>query len=47
MPDFVYEVLHQDPMGIYRDEKGAMIGNDGQIWFKVIDDRYRIVTIKP
>ena len=47
MPDFVNEVLHQDPNEIYRDEKGAMIGNDGQIWFKVIDGRYRIVTINP
>jgi hypothetical protein len=47
MPDFVEAVLDQDPMAIYRDEKGAMIGSDGQIWFKMKKGGYRIIAINP
>ncbi|MCG9881158.1 MAG: hypothetical protein MH472_11220 [Bacteroidia bacterium] len=46
-PEFVQEVSDQNPMEIYRDKKGAMIGNDGQIWFKMIKGRYRIIEINP
>lgn len=45
--DFVTEVLDQDPLEIYRDKKGAMIGEDGQIWFKMINGKYRIIEINP
>lgn len=47
MPDFVEAVLDQDPMAIYRDEMGAMIGSDGQIWFKMKKGGYRIISINP
>jgi hypothetical protein len=47
MPDFVEAVLDQDPLAIYRDEKGAMIGSDGQIWFKMKKGGYRIIAINP
>jgi hypothetical protein len=47
MPDFVEAVLDQDPMQIYRDKNGAMIGSDGQIWFKMKKTGYRIVAINP
>jgi hypothetical protein len=46
-PDFVEEVLDQDPMEMYRDAKGAMVGEDGQIWFKMKKGRYRIIEINP
>jgi hypothetical protein len=46
-PEFVLEIADQDPSEIYRDEKGAMIGNDGQIWFKMIKGRYRIIDLNP
>lgn len=45
--DFVQEVLDQDPKEIYRNKNGAMIGDDGQIWFKQINGRYKIVEINP
>lgn len=47
MPDFVEAILDQDPMEIYRDEKGAMIGSDGQLWFKLKKGGYRITAINP
>lgn len=47
MPDFVHDVLYQDPLEIYRDEKGAMIGNGGQLWFRQINGKYKIVAINP
>ena len=47
MPDFVEAILDQDPMEIYRDEKGAMIGSDGQLWFKLKKGGYRIVALNP
>lgn len=46
-PEFVLEVSDQDPSEIYRDQKGAMIGHDGQIWFKMKKGRYRIIEINP
>lgn len=46
-PDFINEILDQDPLEIYRDGKGAMIGDDGQIWFKMIRGQYRIIEINP
>ncbi len=46
-PDFVMEVLDQDPMEMYRDKKGAMVGEDGQIWFKIINGKYKIIEINP
>ncbi|MCF8253122.1 MAG: hypothetical protein K9H61_04565 [Bacteroidia bacterium] len=46
-PDFVEEILNQDPMEIYRDKKGAMIGDDGQIWFRMIKGKYKITEINP
>ncbi len=45
--DFTQEVLDQDPKAIYRNKNGAMIGDDGQIWFKQIKGTYRIVEINP
>ena len=45
--EFALEIADQDPSEIYRDEKGAMIGEDGQIWFKMIKGRYRIIEINP
>lgn len=46
-PEFVLEISDQDPSEIYRDKKGAMIGHDGQIWFKMKKGRYRIIEINP
>lgn len=46
-PEFVQEISDQNPMEIYRDKKGAMIGNDGQIWFKMKNGKYRIIEINP
>ncbi|OYU95023.1 MAG: hypothetical protein CFE21_11990 [Bacteroidetes bacterium B1(2017)] len=46
-PDFVEEILDQDPMEIYRDKKGAMIGEDGQLWFKMKGGKYKIIEINP
>ncbi|MDZ4666574.1 MAG: hypothetical protein SGJ00_01705 [bacterium] len=45
--DFVEEILNQDPTAIYRDKKGAMIGDDGQIWFRMKKGKYRIVEVNP
>ncbi|MFN4082903.1 MAG: hypothetical protein ACK4K9_04670 [Bacteroidia bacterium] len=42
---FTNEVLYQNPQEIYRDKNGAMIGKDGQIWFKPKGGSYRIVSI--
>ena len=44
-PEFVLEIADQDPSEIYRDQKGAMIGHDGQVWFKMKKGRYRIIEI--
>jgi hypothetical protein len=44
-PEFVLEIADQDPSEIYRDKKGAMIGHDGQVWFKMKKGRYRIIEI--
>jgi hypothetical protein len=46
-PEFVLEISDQDPSEIYRDQKGAMIGHDGQIWFKMKKGKYRIIEINP
>ncbi|MBC7384361.1 MAG: hypothetical protein H7296_15450 [Bacteroidia bacterium] len=46
-PDFVQEILDQDPKGIFRSKSGAMIGDDGQIWFKQINGNYKIIEINP
>lgn len=45
--DYVQELLDQNPLEIYRDQKGAMIGNDGQLWFKQVGGVYKIIEIKP
>jgi hypothetical protein len=45
--DFVGEILNQDPTEIYRDSKGAMLGDDGQIWFKMKKGKYRIIEVNP
>ncbi len=46
-PDFVQEILDQDPKGIFRNKNGAMIGDDGQIWFRQINGVYKITEINP
>ncbi len=45
--EFVEEIIHQDPMEIYRNKNGAMIGEDGQLWFKMIGGTYKIFEINP
>lgn len=42
---FTEEVLYQNPNEIYRDKNGAMIGKDGQLWFKPFGKTYKIVSI--
>jgi hypothetical protein len=46
-PEFVEQILHQNPMEIYRNKAGAMIGNDGQLWFQIRGGQYKIVRINP
>ncbi len=46
-PDFTYEVFYQNPKEIFRNQNGAMLGNDGQIWFKQVGGSYKIISIKP
>jgi hypothetical protein len=46
-PDFVEEILHQNPKEMYRNKNGAMAGEDGQVWFRIVKGKYRIVTINP
>ncbi len=45
--EFVDEIIHQDPLQIYRNKNGAMIGDDGQLWFKMIGGAYKIFEINP
>ncbi len=45
--EFIEEIIHQDPLEIYRNKNGAMIGEDGQLWFKMIDGTYKIFEINP
>ncbi len=44
-PEFADEIIQQNPSEIYRDERGAMIGKDGQLWFKPVGSSYKIVAI--
>lgn len=44
-PEFTKEVIHQDPNNLYRDKRGAMLGKDGQLWFKPFGNTYKIVNI--
>lgn len=46
-PEFVEQILHQNPMEIYRNKAGAMIGNDGQLWFQIRAGQYKIVRVNP
>jgi hypothetical protein len=46
-PDFVEAIVQQKPEEIYRNKYGAMAGEDGQVWFRLIKGRYRIVKINP
>ena len=46
-PPFVEAILHQDPKEIFRNKKGAMLGNDGQIWMKPTGASYVIFEINP
>jgi hypothetical protein len=43
--EFTDEIMHQNPNEIYRDKHGAMIGKDGQLWFKPVGSSYKIVAI--
>jgi len=44
-PEFKREIKEQAPLEIYRDKNGAMIGNDGQLWFKPKGDGFVIVVM--
>lgn len=44
-PEFTEEILMQNPSEIYRDNRGAMIGKDGQLWFKPVGSGYKIIAI--
>jgi hypothetical protein len=46
-PTFVEQVLHQNPSEIFRNKKGAMLGNDGQIWMKPKGSTYVIFEVNP
>lgn len=46
-PDFVEAIVQQKPDEIYRNKYGAMAGEDGQVWFRLVKGRYRIVKINP
>jgi len=38
-------IIDQNPKEIFRDKNGAMVGADGQVWFKPKGDSYVIVNI--
>jgi len=42
---FSFEVIDQNTKEIFRDKRGAMIGKDGQLWFKPMNGTYKIVSI--